>query len=198
MADPIHLYISAALDLRIEREVLGRAVAEIPVTLGWRIFQSPVHGEPPNLEAVRRADVHLLLLGSDIRAPIGLELLTARRAGKMPILFLKQEILRTPAGQDFRRYVEQELEWRPYQDVADLRRQVLSLLCEVLIDRAIDFHLKPEEYERLLEWRKDLETAEREKIDETRGGAGESGVILSPEQAATSGGVLLETPPKHV
>ena len=191
---PVNLYISAALDLELEREILGRAAAEIPVTLGWRIFQSPAHGEPVNLEAVVRADVHLLLLGSDIRAPIGLEWRTARRAGKIPVLFLKNDALRTPAGQDFRRYVAQEQEWRTYQDIPGLHRQALGLLCEVLIGRAIDFNLQPQEFERLKEWRKELDAAGKQDIDDTRAGAGDSGVILSPEQAASAGGILLQPP----
>ena len=69
MVDILHLYISAALDLEKERESLSRAVAEIPVTLGWRVIQSPLHGEPLDTDAIAQADVHILLLGSDIRAP---------------------------------------------------------------------------------------------------------------------------------
>jgi hypothetical protein len=42
MADQILLYISAAEDLRPEREILSRAVTEVPVSLGWRIVHSPV------------------------------------------------------------------------------------------------------------------------------------------------------------
>ena len=41
MADQVLLYISAASDLEREREVLSKAVTEIPVDLGWRIVQSP-------------------------------------------------------------------------------------------------------------------------------------------------------------
>src|SRR3990170_3296483 len=73
MVDILHLYISAASDLDLERESLSRLVAEIPVTLGWRVIQSPIHGEMLNTNAITEADVHILLLGTDIRAPIGLE-----------------------------------------------------------------------------------------------------------------------------
>lgn len=73
MVDEILVYISATPDLQQEREIPGRAVTEIPVALGWRVVQSPSGDEPADLNAAARADVHTLLLGSDIRAPIGLE-----------------------------------------------------------------------------------------------------------------------------
>jgi len=42
MADRVLLYISAASDLALEREVLSRAIIEIPTSLGWRIIQTPL------------------------------------------------------------------------------------------------------------------------------------------------------------
>ena len=82
MADQVNLYVSAAADLEHEREILGRAVTEIPVTLGWRIVQSPLRDDPVDLVAVVEADVHLVIMGGDIRAPIGREWMAARRAGR--------------------------------------------------------------------------------------------------------------------
>ena len=73
----------SAADLEPERDLLAWAVTEVPVTLGWRIVQSPGGDEPADLETVAQADVHLLLLGSDIRAPIGQEWIAARRAGQI-------------------------------------------------------------------------------------------------------------------
>ena len=89
MADRVLLYISAASDLALEREVLSRAITEIPTSLGWRITQTPIGDEPLDLEAAAQADLHLLILGGDIRAPVGVEWLAARRAGRIPTLFLK-------------------------------------------------------------------------------------------------------------
>ncbi len=101
MADNIHLYISAASDLEPERDLLGRIVTEIPTTLGWRITQTPRVGEPLNIDAIIRSDLHILLLGSDIRAPIGLEWVIARRAKRISHAFLKKGIPRTLAAQAF-------------------------------------------------------------------------------------------------
>lgn len=120
MADRLLLYISAASDLRAEREVLGRAVTEVPVSLAWRVVHSPGGDEPVDVDAVSRADVHLLLLGGDIRAPVGLEWRYALLAGRKPVPFLKQDALRTPAGEHFLRFVRQRAAWRPFRDPADL------------------------------------------------------------------------------
>ena len=45
-------YISAASDLELEREVLGRAASEVPVDVGWRVVQSPAGNGPVDLEAI--------------------------------------------------------------------------------------------------------------------------------------------------
>jgi hypothetical protein len=190
MADQVLLYISAALDLEPEREVLGRAVIEVPVSLGWRIVQSPRRDEPADLDAVVQADVHLLLLGGDIRAPIGQEWLAARRAGRRPALFLKQEVLRTPAADNFVRYVEEQATWRPFEDAADLRRQVLRLLAEHLAHHAAHYALFPADLARLQAWQVGLQ-ALPSGLDESGRGTGESSVVLSPERYAPSEGILL-------
>lgn len=93
-------------------------------------MQSPIRGEPFDLEMVARVDIHLVLLGGDIRALIRLEWLTARMAGSLPVLFLKQGIPRTPAAQSFRRHVEGQVHWQRSKDLAHLRCQVQTLLVE--------------------------------------------------------------------
>ncbi len=191
MANQVVFYISAASDLEVEREILGRAVTEVPVDLGWRVVQSPAGNGPVDLEAITHAGVHVVLMGSDIRAPIGLEWQVARQAGRRPVAFLKQETLRTPAGQDFVRAIRHTQSWVPFADGAELRRKVLELLAEHLLNHAVHYVLKPEEMATLSSWRDGL-AKESEAVDEeTRGGAGESSVILSRERFMPSGGVII-------
>jgi hypothetical protein len=191
VADQILLYISAASDLERERELLNKAVTEIPVDLGWRIVQSPRGSQPLDLTAIRQADVHLLLLGGDIRAPIGQEWHTARRAGRSPVLLLKQVELRTVAALDFIRYVEQVASWQRFVDAADLRRQVLQRLGEHIWNHGERYRLTLPEIERLKAWQKELETATA--VDESvRGGVGESSVLFSQERYIPSKGVLIQ------
>lgn len=194
MADTVVLYISAAADLAPEREVLGRAVTELPVTLGWRVVQTPLADERLDLAAAAAADVHFLLVGSDIRAPVGLEWIAARRAGRSPVLFLKKDTSRTPAARAFVHELERKASWRLFKDATDLRRQVLVLLADHLLAHADYFVLRPAELEALRAWRDGLETAEQRLPDETRGGAGASAVILSPERFIPSEGVLVRPP----
>jgi hypothetical protein len=194
MIDKLFLYISAAQDLERERDLLGRAVVDIPTTLGWRIVQSPIRGEPVDLELITRADLHLVLLGGDIRAPIGLEWLTARRAGRSPALFLKKEIPRTPAAQSFLRYVEGRSHWQLFKDLPDLRDQALKLISNHILGKADYYSLSSAEYERLQDWVGQLEESKAEVEQEPRGVTGESSVIFSPERYMPSEGVLLEEP----
>lgn len=192
MVDTLLLYISAASDLEHERDILGRAVTEIPVTLAWRIVQTPLHGEPPDLQAVAQADLHLLLLGGDIRAPVGLEWQAARRAGRLPALFLKQGAPRTPAAHAFVRYLEEQFTWQAYKDSADLRLQALKLLAGHIQDRLVYYALTPEELERLHLWRGELDAEKTAQVGEAPGGAGESSVIFSRERYIPSQGVLIQ------
>jgi hypothetical protein len=192
MPDRILLYISAASDLALERETLSKATIEIPTTLAWRIKQTPGPDEKLDSEAVARADVHLLVLGGDIRAPVGAEWLAARRAGRTPTLFLKESVIHTPAATVFVRDLERHTTWRPYDDAADLRRQVLKLLVEHILDRADYYRIGPEEFQKLRSFHKQLEKAAKQSLDQTRGGAGASSVILSPERFTPSTGKLIQ------
>ena len=194
MVDTFLLYISAASDLDVERDLLARAVTEIPVTLRWRIIQSATRRESQELEAAGRADLHLLILGSDIRAPIGLEWHIARRNGRSPVLFLKQNTTRTPAAGVFIRDLESLSIWRTFKNNADLRLQVLKLIGDHLINRYEYYELGPEEYDRLRTWRKQIEENGTEDVEETKGGTGESSIILSRERYIPSEGVLLQPP----
>lgn len=191
MADEVLVYVSAGPDLQREREILGRAVTEVPVPLGWRVVQSPSGDAPADLDAAARADVHLLLLGSDIRAPIGREWIAARRAGRRPVPLLKQGVQQTPAAQSFRRYIEEQMAWRPFRDGMELRSLGLRLLADHILARAQHYALSPLELARLQAWRSKLEGPGKRVDEVTRGGAASSGIVLSPERYVPSEGVLV-------
>jgi len=84
------------------------------------------------------------------------------------------------------------LEWQTFESVSELERLVRAALVDVLLERAIDFRLTPEEWEALNR----LQAAEEEEGEESSeppepAGAGGGGVILGPDDA-TEGGVLIE------
>lgn len=191
MAHQILLYVSAGPDLAAEREVVGRAVTEIPIDLGWRVFQTPASGRRVDREAVELADLHLYLLGGDIRAPVGYEWTIAREAGRRPIPLLKTGVSRTPAGLDQLRFIGFQAHWFPFQRPSDLRWRVLRLLSAYILFRASELGLSLVELQTLAAWRKTLYA--RPVDEETIGGAGEGGVLLSHRRYVPTDGVPIRT-----
>lgn len=191
MPDVFVLYVSAAPDLRLEREVVGRAVTEIPTSLGWRVARTPGPNREPDAAALRKADLHVLLLGADIQAPVGLEWLTALRAGRRSRLFLKSTVKHTQAAQSFIRELAKHAAWEPFEDANDLRRKILRLLGDALLAAPERYAFKDGELARLREWHRGMAGAATGKTDDTLGGAGDSAVILSTERFVPSQGTLL-------
>jgi len=187
----ILVYISAASDCDVERSVLGRAIADVPVDLGWRIVQTQGANDPVDAQAIRDADLHVLLLAEDIRAPVGVEWKLARRAGRHPTLFLRKTRSRTPAARSFIRYVGPTETWTPYESPADLRRKALIEVVDTLLDRAGRLALKPARIVGLQQWRDRLVEGADDEAETADGSTGASSVILSREEIATSGGVLI-------
>jgi hypothetical protein len=184
---PVTIYISAAADLMAEREALARMIAGLPVSLAWRIMQTPLGREPLDLETLAAADLHLLVMGGDIRAPVGLEWHTAQRSRRPGQAFLKQGIARTPAGQVFIGQTRQS--WHPFHDTADLSRQVRRLLVEHLLEHAVRYRLTPAEFEQL---RHLQEKADVSEPSASSGEAGRSAVILSRERFTPRSGVVVD------
>jgi hypothetical protein len=190
MARHFLLYISAANDMAAERDLLARSVIAVPADLTWRIEQSPQTDDPVDHQAVAQADLHLLLLGGDIRAPIGLEWLVARRFGKSPWPMLKEGARRTLAAEDFRRFIERQRPWRSFDSPAQLQRQVQRLLGQKILDQAVAFGLSADEIVGLQAWLSVLDLAP-DASPEAPGGAGSNSVIFSKESYEPSSGILL-------
>jgi hypothetical protein len=194
---PVTIYISAAADLMAEREALARMVAALPVTLAWHIAQTPVtDADSLDLEALKIADLHFLVMASDIRAPVGLEWRIVSRAGQPSAAFLKRGVMRTPAGEVFIK--DAGVTWQPFAEPADLARQVQRLLVEHLLRHALRYALTPEELARLALTPSPSPNSGRGEKDESlveesgRGKeAGHSAVILSRERFEPSGGVVV-------
>ena len=182
------IYISAASDLMAEREALARMIAALPVTLVWRIVQTPLtEVDPLDLDALGSADLYFLVMGSDIRAPVGLEWLTARRVRQSAVAYLKRGVPRTPAAYVFIK--DAGAAWRSFQDTADLSRQVRHMLVEHLLHHATDYLLTPDEIARL----EALPTSDTTADQASRGEeAGHSAVILSRERFEPSEGVVID------
>lgn len=195
MVESINLYISAAGDLMSERDLLNRSITEMPVSLGWQITLTPVGEKQINKLALTNAHIHLLLLGEDIRAPVGFEWYLSIKSRRMPIAFLKSGILRTPAAQSFQRDISNQTTWQSYKDLADLRVKALQKIGHSILALESYFELKSHEIEAVSKLINTVGEIEPESIELTHGEAGENSVIFSKERFTPRDGVLIEPPP---
>ena len=92
MATQVRLFVSAGPAEEGAREHLGRALAELPVNVGWVIKRTP------DVDSVAECHLFALLLGHDIVAPVGLELWWARRTEKLVLAYTARGLcVRQPA-----------------------------------------------------------------------------------------------------
>ena len=194
MVDIFNLYISAADDLQLERDLLSRIVTEIPVTLGWQIHFSPIGKKALVEKFIAEANLHILILGTDNRAPIGYEWHLSHNLRRNPILFIKSGIARTPAAADFHRSLSKFENWHQFQELSELRLTSLEYIGQFILDQAKFFSLGSEEYERLSEFLNKIEEDESEEFDSYQSVAGEDSVILSRERFVPRDGVLIQAP----
>ena len=191
MSTSIRLFISGGPDQDPAREVLGQALAEYPVNVGWVIKRTP------DVDAVAECHLFVLLMGFDIWAPVGLELWWALRTEK-PILAYDQQVVRTPAGQVF--WQENAgLDWTRGADPISLCRLVMADLNRFSLTHAQRYGLTPLEIERLHTYQMRLRKAIREARDKTGpetapeiAGAGGGGVILAPGKDVPPGAQLID------
>jgi hypothetical protein len=196
MAHRLRTFISSGPDLLTEREVVGQAIAGLPITLGWVIKYTPERQQPWETikAAVEACDFYALLLGSDISAPVGSELDVARSAGKRISAFLKG-VPRTPAAQVFMK--QSPVHWRHFRGVEEL----VSLIQKAIVDQILEL---PETYGiTVADWEalstlshKLGEEAPEQRSGDTplHGGAGSNAVIVAPGRDLPSQGVTIEKP----
>ena len=181
MATQVRLFVSAGPAEEGAREHLGRALAELPINVGWVIKRTP------DIDSVAECHLFALLLGHDIAAPVGLELWWARRTEK-PVLAYTPEGLRTPACQVF--YQDNlYLDWRTFPDLVALRRVFLLDISHFLLGHMERYGVTIPEAEALRGFMTRLEkpativpgrAASREGPLAKAQGAGGGGVILAP------------------
>src|SRR5262245_13623931 len=183
---PVTIYISAAPELMAEREALAQMIAKLPLTLAWHIVQTPREGELVDSAALQLAGLFFLIMGSDIRAPIGTEWHLAQQTRRQIIPFLKQGVAQTPAGQVFVRDIR--VSWRPFTNTTQLSRQAQQLLIEHLLLYAVEYELTPTE---IIELEKRLTTAAPVETEEAKG-AGHSAILISRERYVPNEGIIID------
>lgn len=192
MATQVRLFVSAGPADEGAREHLGRALAELPINVGWVIKRTP------DVDSVAECHLFVVLLGHDIEAPVGLELWWARRTEK-PVLAYTAEGLRTPACQVF--YQDNlYLDWRTFRDLVALRRLFLLDVSRFVLVHAERYGVTVPEAEALRGFMAQLEKATivvpgrapaREGPLSKAQGAGGGGVILAPGKDTPRGARIL-------
>jgi hypothetical protein len=172
MPTQVRLFVSAAPDLDPARELLGRELAELPINVGWVIKRTP------DVDSVAECHLFVILLGSDIWAPLGLELYWARRTEK-PILSYKVAIPPTPAGHVFWQE-NHDLGWTNFADLPALRRAFVRDIGRFLLEHSERYGLTLLEVETLTAYMHNLDQIARAKVPAKATGAGGGGVILAP------------------
>ena len=184
------LYVSISPDLGHEREVMGRAVAGLPVDVGWEVSYTPgpTDRNPVDPMTAAAADVYVLALGADIRAPMGVEWTAARRARLTPLALLK-EVSRTPAAQEFVK--TGDIAWVSFKLASEVTPKLQLCLYQAILDRAARFQLTTPEWSTLQEFVKGLQEKPTSPAEDTRQGAGQGGVIFAPSREAGKGGIVV-------
>ena len=177
MARPIQLFVSSSPDLAPEREALGQAVAELPVSVGWEIKHTPRPGEDARepLAFVERCDLYLVVLGADFAAPMGLEWRQALGADK-PLLAYRKRTPHSPSAQAFLR--QSGVMWTAFESPQELKAHATRALAQAVLDRGEQFGLHLDEVEPLVALVKAEEEEETPAKPDRRRGAGRGGVIL--------------------
>jgi hypothetical protein len=179
MATRVRLFISAGPDQEPARELLGRALADMPVNIGWLIKRTP------DVDSVAESHLFALLLGPDIWAPVGLELWWANRTDK-PIIAYRADVLRTPAAQAFL-HENAFLDWNHFSDMQQLRRAFLLDISRFLVQHAHRYGLTLLEAQILEDYLARLDQQNLTAVPAKSTGAAGGGVILAPGKDEPAG-----------
>jgi hypothetical protein len=195
MTSRLKIFVSMGPDLEMEREVVGKAIAELPLSLGWVIKHTPLGREPgdPTMQEVATCDFYVLLLGADITAPVGAELHVARKTGKRIVAFLK-EVPRTPAAYVFVKRLSEE--WQRFSRERELRRLFQTALIDQILERPENHRITVADWEALsllsAELADEKPQENQEEASPRHGGAGSDAVIVAPGRDVPDAGVLIE------
>lgn len=179
MAAELSIYVSASPEMDAECELLGQMLANMARSLRWTIKRTPGPHEiaNPDLEMLRDSTFYVLLMGSDIMAPIGVEWRAAQEAGVTTYAFRNVERLASPAAAFFVHDIKAR--WEPYHTPREFVRRFERELIDRLLGGPPGYGLDLTDLEQLSMRKRTLEKEEQDQAEEERRGAGGGGVILA-------------------
>lgn len=172
------VYVSAAQEMDRECELLGQLLADMIPAVRWTIKRTPTSREDgnPDLDALRHSQFYLILMGTDIVAPVGVEWLAARKAGLTVLAYRNIATAPTPAGAVFMR--DSGISWEDYKTAQEFIRNLERALITELLRGTPGYGLHLSDLEQLSARLKKLDEGEQHQEGEERRGAGRGGVIL--------------------
>lgn len=181
MDKELGIYISAAPEADAECELVGRLLAEMPRSVKWTIKRTPrPHGDQHiDVEALRRSQFYLIVLGSDIVAPMGIEWRMAQEDNIRTFAFRNVGTGFTPAAIFFSRHVGTS--WHDYNTPSEFIRAFERSLITALIEGTPGYGLDMNDIQILSARLEALEEEKEEESEDERRGAGRGGVILSTD-----------------
>ena len=191
MVDTLKLFVSAANDLPHERELIGQIITELPVTLGWQINLSQIGKHTSKDELILDADFHLIIIGEDIRAPIGYEWYLSRNAGHQAEFLIKNNIPRTIAGRDFVKNLSQYPFVYQYKSLAEFRKLALTKIGEHIKNNASYYEIQSNELHNISKFFEDIEVTEPNLLDNV---TAKDSIILTRERFTPKNGILIDAP----
>jgi hypothetical protein len=177
----IQLFVSSSPDLAAEREALGQAVAELPVSVGFEIMHTRP-GETVDigetLAFIEQCDLYVIVLGADFAAPMGIEWQRSQDALKPTLAYAKRE-LHSPSAQQLLRGTG--VAWEPFESPQALKAHATWALAQMLLNRGEMFGLHVDDIDGLLAVL-GKEGEEPSNKPDRREGAGRGGIILGREE----------------
>jgi hypothetical protein len=176
----IRLFASSSPDLAAEREALGQAVAELPISAGFEIMHT-TPGEAADigevLAFIEQCDLYVIMLGGDFAAPMGLEWQWSQEALKPTLAYAKHE-MHSPSAQKLLR--DADIAWESFESPQELKAHATQALARMLLDQGESFGLHVDDIDGLLAvlGKKDEEPSDK---PDQREGAGQGGIILGRE-----------------
>lgn len=183
MAAELSVYVSASAEMDVECELLGQMLANMTRTLRWTIKRTPGRHEfaNPDLEALRDSHFYVILMGSDITAPVGVEWRAAQEAGITTYAFRNVERVATPAASVF--VHSTEAAWEFYHTPHEFVRRFERELIDRLLEGTPGYGLDLADLEQLGARKRALQKEEQDRAEtEERRGAGGGGIILSADR----------------
>ena len=175
----LSLYISAAAEMDAECELIGQLLAGLPRSARWTIKRTPMAGtnELLDLAALINSSIYVILLGADLKAPMGVEWEAAGAAGIRRLAYRCTTRVASPAAGSFAR--EAGAVWQRYDEPHALLRQFERGLIQTLINGTPGYGLDLQAISELAARLQELDDQPDEPQTEDRRGAGHGGVILA-------------------